>query len=99
MIRLEILVRIQPYKRMEFLQVFDMSAESGSEQDKRIGFQLFAQVQETNTFLWLEEWDDPNALALYCKDSKFRATMGEISILGELIHCKHLVCEEDFTNG
>lgn len=99
MIGLEIMVRIYPQKRMEFLQVFDMSQGRDYSYDKRVSIHLFERVNETNTFLWREEWENNESLTRYCKENRFRAAMGAISILGELIHHKHFVFEEELANG
>lgn len=99
MIGLEITVRIYPQKRTEFLQVFDMSQSSDCFYDERISLKLFEKVNETNTFLWQEEWKNAESLTLYCQDNRFRATMGAISILGELIHHNQVTFEEELTDG
>lgn len=50
MIGLELTVKIYPQKRMEFLQVFEMSQASDEFYLERISLQLFEKVNETNTF-------------------------------------------------
>ena len=99
MIGLEITVKINPQKRMEFLQVFEMSQGSDALYLERISLQLFEKVNETNTFLWQEEWKSTESLTLYCQDNRFRATMGAISILGKLIHLNQVIFEEEPTDG
>lgn len=99
MIGLEIMVRIYPQKRTEFLQVFDMSQGFDFSYDKRVSMHLFERVNEANTFLWREEWENNESLMLYCKENRFRATMGAIGILGELIHHKHFLFEEELVDG
>ena len=99
MIGLEITVKINPQKRMEFLQVFEMQQASDGLYLERISLQLFEKINETNTFLWQEEWKSAKSLALYWQDNKFRATMGAISILGELINFNQVIFEEEPTDG
>lgn len=99
MIGFEISVKIHSQKRMEFLQVFEMSQAFDDHCLDRIRLQLFEKINETNTFLWQEEWKSEESLTLYCKDSRFRATMGAISILGKLIHLNRVIFEKESTDG
>ena len=86
MIGLEILVRIKPEKRAEFLQAFDMLKTVDRLGDRRLELELFERVNESNTFLWLEHWDNDESLTHYYEENKFRAMMGAIDILGQLVH-------------
>ena len=99
MIGLEMTVKIDPKKRIEFIQVFEMSQASDGSYLERISLQLFEKINETNTFLWQEEWQSAESLTLYCQDNRFRATMGAIGILGELINFKQVIFEEEPTDG
>jgi quinol monooxygenase YgiN len=95
MIGLEMIFKIHPEKRSEFLLAIDMMKEAGHLEENRIGMQLFEQVTESNTFLWLEHWEDTEVLNNYCNQNKFRALMGAIDILGKIIHKRtHLITEE-----
>ncbi len=53
MVGLEILFKIYPEKRAEFLLAFDMMKAAEHLEAKRIDIQLFEQIKEPNTFLWL----------------------------------------------
>ena len=99
MIGLEMTVKIDPKKRNEFIQVFEMSQTSDDSYLERISLQLFEKINETNTFLWQEKWQSAESLTLYYQDNRFRATMGAISILGELINFKQVIFEEEPTYG
>jgi quinol monooxygenase YgiN len=95
MVGLEILFKIYPEKRVEFLLAFDMMKAAEHLEAKRIDIQLFEQIKEPNTFLWLEHWQNTESLAHYCNDNKFRALMGAIEILGKLTHKRtHSILEE-----
>jgi quinol monooxygenase YgiN len=76
-----------------------MSQASDYSYGQRVSIHLFERVNEANTFLWREEWENNESLMQYCKENRFRATMGAISILGELIHHKHIVFEEEQVDG
>jgi quinol monooxygenase YgiN len=95
MIGVEILIKIKPGKRTEFLQVFDMVKTVNNPGDKRLYLDLFERVNDQNTFLWRENWQDTESLALYYADTQFKAMMGAIDILGTLVHKKTFLVEED----
>lgn len=88
MIGHEILVRIHPEKRTEFLQAFDMLKTDDQLTDSRLEMELYEQVNESNAFLWLEHWDNDEALTRYYEENRYRAMMGAIEILGQLVHIR-----------
>ena len=95
MIGLEMMFKIYPEKRSEFLLAIDIMKKTGHLEENRIGMQLFELVTESNTFLWLEHWENAETLNHYRNENKFRALMGAIDILGKLIHKRtHLITEE-----
>ena len=98
MVGLEILVRIHPEKRVEFLQAFDMLMQLDQLCDKRIDLELFEQIREANTFLWLEHWDSTESLAHYYQDNKFKAMMGAIDIMGQLVQKRTFSIKEEKTD-
>jgi len=99
MVGLEILVRINPDKRAEFLQAFDLLTELDQQGDRRIDLELFEQVQEPNTFLWIEHWINDESLTSYYENNKYRALMGAIEILGQLIHKRSFSIKEEKENA
>ena len=94
MIGHEILVRIHPEKRTEFLQAFDMLKTDDQLTGSRLEMELYEQVNESNAFLWLEHWDNDEALTRYYEDNRYRAMMGAIDILGQLVHRRTFSIEE-----
>ncbi len=86
MVGFEILVKIDPKKRIEFLQAFEMVKHIDQQDDSRIDLDLFEEVQGPNTFLWLEHWDNSESLSRYYYNNKFISMMGAIEVLGQLIH-------------
>ncbi len=95
MVGLEILVKIDPEKRVEFLQAFEMVKHIDQLNVSRIELELFEEVQRPNTFLWLEHWDCNESLSNYCLDNKFRAMMGAIDVLGQLVHKRSFSIREE----
>jgi quinol monooxygenase YgiN len=39
-----------------------------------------------NRFLWVEHWQNKNAMEEYLQSDRFKTIMGAIETLGELIH-------------
>ena len=98
MIGLEVLFKIDPAKRAEFLLAFDMMKTGVYLEKNRIDLELFELVRESNTFLWREHWDNAESLTRYCSENKYRALMGAIDILGNLIHKRTLSIAEEITD-
>jgi quinol monooxygenase YgiN len=86
MVGFEILVTIEPEKRAEFLQAFEMFKQIDRQNDSRIDVELFEEVKGPNTFLWMEHWDDGESLSSYYSSNKFISMMGAIEVLGQLVH-------------
>ncbi len=97
MVGLEMLIRIYPEKRTEFLQAFEMLTILDHLGDRRIDLNLFEQVKEPNVFLWLEHWDNDESLGRYYQEHKFKALMGAVEILGSLIYKRSFLIEEKST--
>ena len=98
MVGIEILVRIHPEKRIEFLQAFNMLRQLDQLGDNRIDLDLFEQIKEPNTFLWLEHWENTESLTHYYQDNKYKAMMGAIDIMGQLVQRRTFSIKEETTN-
>ena len=88
MIGLEILVKIVPTKRYEFLQTFELMVQRKPkmpEMSGRAGQSLFEKSDEPNCFLWMEEWRSAEKLASYRKSDHFRSLLGAVDVLGHLV--------------
>ena len=85
MVGLEILVKIQPDKRFEFIQTFDLMTQSNRKARNCIGQTLFEKSNETNSFLWVEDWKNRESLESYRQTEKFRSLLGAIDVLGSLV--------------
>ncbi len=99
MIGLEIVVKIHPEKRAEFLQAFEMLQTVDQPLGRRLDLELFERLNEANTFLWLEHWDNQKSITVYYNENKFRAMMGAIDVLGELVHKRTFSVEEEKQNA
>ena len=98
MVGIEILIRIKPDKRVEFLQAFDILKQLDQLGDSRVDLGLFEQVKKPNTFLWVEHWDTDESLAKYYHHNKYKAMMGAIDIMGQLVQRRIFSIKEEKTN-
>lgn len=95
MVGFQILVKIHQNHRSEFLQAFDMVKKYDQLSGVREKVELYEMVNEFNTFLWLEQWANAESLNHYCQSNRFKAMMGAVSILGEIIQNQSLIIKEE----
>jgi quinol monooxygenase YgiN len=91
MVGLEILLKISPEKRYEFLQTFALMAQRKSVAPgmrHRTSRALFEKMDEPNCFLWKEEWDTADRLASYRQSDHFKSLLGAVDVLGQLIRIR-----------
>jgi quinol monooxygenase YgiN len=82
---LELLVKIQPEKRFEFLQAFKLMTQNNRKARDCIAQTLFEKLEEPNAFLWMEDWKNIESLESYRKTDQFRSILGAIEVLGSLV--------------
>ena len=99
MVGFEILIRIKSEKRVEFLQAFEMVQHIEKLDDNRIDLNLFEEVKDSNTFLWVEHWDNNEFLYNYYCTNEFMAMMGAIDVLGQLVHKRSFLIMEEKENA
>jgi quinol monooxygenase YgiN len=95
MVGLEILVKIQPEKRYEFLQTFELMTQSNSKAQDCIEQTLFEKSNESNSFLWIEEWKNDESLESYRQTEKFQSLLGAIDVLGSLVKIRTFILIEE----
>ena len=82
---IEVLSKIPPENRREFIQSFKVLPQFEGCRDNCIFHKLFEDVGEMNHFLWVEHWVDPKALERYLQSDRFKTILGAVEALGELI--------------
>ena len=85
MVGLEILVKIQPEKRFEFLQAFELLTQPNPNTLDCIEQTLFEKTGEPNAFLWREDWKNDKSLEARRQTEQFRSLLGAVEILGTLV--------------
>lgn len=78
MIILDLLIKIYPDKRTEFIQAFEMLGPRDSAKKGCLERKLFEQVDKANNFIWREQWKNQSAFDLYSRGEKYGAMMGAI---------------------
>ncbi len=84
MVGLEILVKIQPEKRFEFLQAFELLTQP-NRNSQCIEQTLFEKAGEPNAFLWREDWENDESLNTYQQTELFSSLLGAVEVLGTMI--------------
>jgi quinol monooxygenase YgiN len=95
MVSLEILAKIQPGKRYEFLQTFEILTQANRKARDCIEQTLFEKSNEPNSFLWIEDWKNSESLESYRQTEKFRSLLGAIDVLGTLVKIRTLTFIEE----
>ena len=84
MVGLEIMTRVEPDKRQEFLQTFRLLSRPDKRADACKGQSLYEDVNEPNRFIWSEIWRNSETLAAHLKTEQFNSLLGAIDVLGKL---------------
>ena len=91
---IEVLSKIPPEKRQEFIQSFKVLPQFEGCNDNCLFHRLFEDVGELNRFLWVEHWRDENILEEYLQSDRFKTILGATEALGELIHFNRIQFEQ-----
>jgi quinol monooxygenase YgiN len=83
---IEVLSKIPPENRREFIQSFKVLPQFKGCSGNCIYHKLFEDVGEMNHFLWVEHWADKKTLEKYLLSDRFKTILGAVDALGELIH-------------
>jgi quinol monooxygenase YgiN len=83
---IEVLSKIPPENRREFIQSFKVLTQFEGCSDNCIYHKLIEDVGEMNHFLWVEHWTDKKTLEKYLLSDRFKTILGAVDALGELVH-------------
>jgi len=89
-----VILEIFPEKRKEFLQTVsalheDMKREKGFTKSA-----VFQQVNNTNVFHLIEEWDTQDDLEMFTKSEAFRVLMGALKVLSKETEIRYHFSDE-----
>lgn len=85
-VALEILFRILPTHRVEFLQAVDSLISSAATMPGLENLSCFEDLESENSFLWRECWSSLGDLEDRLQSTGIKTLMGAIGVLGELEH-------------
>ena len=83
---IEVLSKVPPEKRQEFIQSFKILPKFEGCKDKCVFHRLFEDVGELNRFMWVEHWRNESSLEEYLESDRFKTILGAIETMGELIY-------------
>ena len=90
MIKLEIQVKILPYKRKEFIQVVKIIGHMTSGSDPATPLTTFQSLNDENIFYCAGNWESREKLKNYMQSNDYEMLIGAVQALGELEHaCIH----------
>ena len=81
---LELRIGIKQERRHEFLQAVKWFCRPELCGNDCLEQHVFERIDAPNSFIWIERWNDANALAAYQASERFRALLGAIEVLGQL---------------
>ena len=84
MVGFEILVKLDPDKRQEFLHTFKLLTRPDKRSKECLGQNLFEDTGDSSRFMWFEYWEDPKTLEEHLKTDRFQSLLGAIDVLGTL---------------
>ena len=77
--------RVKPEHRHELMQMFKETTQANRLQAACLGRQLYEEAIAPTNLLLVEEWSDPEAMHSYLSSEQFRALIGAVKVLGELV--------------
>ena len=83
MVGLQLLIRIDPEKRHEFLHVAELFRKAIKENGSLISCHIYEDVVIRNRFICIYQSSEANSLTEHCESRHFRAFLGAINVLGE----------------
>ncbi len=83
---IEVLSKIPPEKRQEFIQSFKVLPQFEGCKGNCFFCRLFEDVGQLNRFMWVEHWRNESVLEEYLQSDRFKTILGAIEAMGELIH-------------
>lgn len=88
MIVVRILVEVLSHKRQEFEQAAQWLIESHPKEEGNILKSIYQDLYKPNSYYYLEEWDSREHFEAHFQSGNFRALLGGMKVLGEIIEAK-----------
>ena len=83
MVGLQLLIRIDPEKRHEFLHVIELFHKAENGDGSLISCDIYEDIAIRNRFICIYQSSEAQRLAEHCDSKQFNAFLGAINVLGE----------------
>jgi quinol monooxygenase YgiN len=77
--------RVDPEHRHELMQMFKQTSQLSQLPGAEIERRLYEEAIAPTNLLLIEEWSDAAAMNSYMSSERFRALIGAVKVLGELV--------------
>ena len=77
--------RVKPEHRHELLQMFKDTSQTDQLPTACLERRLYEEAIAPTNLLLVEEWTDPAAMHGYMTSERFRALIGAVKVLGDLV--------------
>jgi quinol monooxygenase YgiN len=77
--------RVEPEHRHELMQMFKETSQPNQLPATCLGRRLYEEAIAPTNLLVVEEWSDEIAMHSYLSSERFRALIGAVKVLGELV--------------
>ena len=77
--------RVEPEHRHELMQMFKETSQMNHLPATCLGRRLYEEAIAPTNLLLVEEWSDAGAMNSYISSEQFRALIGAVKVLGELV--------------
>lgn len=94
MVGLSIEVHIDPVKRFEFLQTFDLMTRKSEFEKGCCSKTIYEKVGDPNCFLWIDCWESEESLTAYLDSDRFKSMLGAAQVLGSKVDIRKMKFEE-----
>jgi quinol monooxygenase YgiN len=94
MVGLTIEVHIDPAKRFEFLQTFELMSQKANTEKGCRSKTIYEKVGNPNCFLWMDCWESEASLAAYLDSDRYRSLLGAAQVLGSRVQIQKITFKE-----
>jgi quinol monooxygenase YgiN len=94
MVGLTIEVHIDPAKRFEFLQTFELMTQKAETEKGWCSKTIYEKVGAPNCFLWMNCWETEASLSAYLDSDRFKSLLGAAQVLGSRVQIQKITFKD-----
>ncbi|MDH4232966.1 MAG: antibiotic biosynthesis monooxygenase [Nitrospirota bacterium] len=99
MIRMMVVAKVKPHHREEFLQTMRSLQKGRREEDIRGGFRVYEEIEDSNDFSLIDEWETDEDMNKYCSREGFRVLRGALRVLCTEVEISYGTIRRIITDG